>query len=260
MRPSLNSLVTLAAIGLLAHSGRILWSRQVSSQTRALDPRLEPLTIPALLQGHREELNRDLAEYESYLRQLSHIPAALYPPAEAALVESRPLAVTNDKPKGAQENDLKRPPRVRPGTVSIPAAAAPPLPTILEGAQQTVPALPDAYPADASVVSLEGRALSVAPRPGAELPPPASGFASALSAVAGALTNGMGSGRAALPVTPSDSPDAAFAASNGSPTSLLFAADDRRPGRGDVVVFVHIPKTAGSVFFDKMRSRAKSLS
>jgi hypothetical protein len=42
--------------------------------------------------------------------------------------------------------------------------------------------------------------------------------------------------------------------------SLLFSNEpNRRPGRNDVIVFVHIPKTAGSVFFDKMRGRAKGL-
>jgi hypothetical protein len=52
--------------------------------------------------------------------------------------------------------------------------------------------------------------------------------------------------------------EAAFLGANGSPTSLLFHPS-RGPTKGDVLVFVHVPKTAGSVFFDKMKARAKSL-
>ena len=40
----------------------------------------------------------------------------------------------------------------------------------------------------------------------------------------------------------------------------LLAWQKWKPDKNDVLVFVHIPKTAGSVFFDKMKQRSsKSL-
>ena len=52
--------------------------------------------------------------------------------------------------------------------------------------------------------------------------------------------------------------EAAFVSADGSPRSVLFNPK-YAPSKSDVLVYVHVPKTAGSVFFDKMRARAKGL-
>lgn len=55
-------------------------------------------------------------------------------------------------------------------------------------------------------------------------------------------------------------PDGRPAVNSGTTTTLLFSGEPQhRPGVSDILVFVHIPKTAGSVFFDKMRKQARNL-
>ena len=157
----------------------------------------------------------------------------------AELLEARTIAAPVNTPLR-----VKSPPRPRPQTATVPL---PPKPHMKHEISLPPPQASPQLPADRPMTGLELSrsifdATSAHTAAVATAPPPASHLAAAGPDVTAGLS----------PV------EAAFVNANGSPRSVLFNPK-YAPVKSDVLVYVHVPKTAGSVFFDKMKARAKGL-